>query len=322
MYMLPFTEMAFYFMIYAFLGWCTEVAFAVMKSGKFVNRGFLNGPYCPIYGFGVLLIILCLTPLQHNLPALFLGSCTITTLLEYLTGAALEKLFHTRWWDYSQMPFNIHGHVCLLFSVIWGLACTFIMRIIHPLIAAMYASLPPPAVIAIISVLGTVMLLDAVATIIAVRSMTRQLQHISDLAAELRQLSDELGENISEHALDAKAWWDTRIQPKLEALDARADQYRDDMTDALEDLRGKIDDISEAVDTRRAGYREKLDLLEDKWDEKQAAYRDRLQQLSKEFRRSAIERRMMDAYPDLKDLRNQQSLERLRAYHERLLRKK
>ena len=90
-------EIAWYFFIYAFLGWCTEVSFFAVKKGKFVNRGFLNGPVCPVYGFGLVAVIAALTPLKDNLLLLFLGSVLITSALEFLTGWALEKIFHTRW---------------------------------------------------------------------------------------------------------------------------------------------------------------------------------------------------------------------------------
>ena len=100
-----------YFFIYAFLGWCTEVSFFAVKTGKFVNRGFLNGPVCPVYGFGLVIIIMALTPLKDNLLLLFVGSVVITSSLEFLTGWALEKIFHTRWWDYTNNKFNLHGYI-------------------------------------------------------------------------------------------------------------------------------------------------------------------------------------------------------------------
>ena len=92
------------FFIYAFLGWCTEVSYAALKTGRFVNRGFLNGPVCPVYGFGVVIVLWVLEPLRGNLLLLFLGSVALTSLLEWLTGFVLERLFHQRWWDYSQEP--------------------------------------------------------------------------------------------------------------------------------------------------------------------------------------------------------------------------
>lgn len=120
------------FFVYAFLGWCTEVSFAALTSGRFVNRGFLNGPVCPIYGVGVVIVLFFLDPLRGNTFLLFLGSVLLTSLLEWVTGFVLEKIFHQRWWDYSNEPFNLGGYICLRFSIAWGLACLFVVEIIHP----------------------------------------------------------------------------------------------------------------------------------------------------------------------------------------------
>ena len=127
-----FYEVAWIFVIYAFLGWCTEVAYAALDTGKFVNRGFLNGPVCPVYGCGVLVVIVVLTPLKENFLILFAGSFLLTSIIEFITGFLLEKLFHNQWWDYSNEHFNICGYVCLKFSILWGIACTLIMDVIHP----------------------------------------------------------------------------------------------------------------------------------------------------------------------------------------------
>lgn len=110
-----------YFFVYGFLGWCTEVIFAAFKQHRFVNRGFLNGPICPIYGVGVTLVIACLEAFQSNLLLLYISSVILVTVLEGVTGWAMDKLFHNKWWDYSKLPFNIGGYVCLLFSLIWAL---------------------------------------------------------------------------------------------------------------------------------------------------------------------------------------------------------
>lgn len=137
-----FYEVVWIFLIYAFIGWCTEVSYATLDVGKFVNRGFLNGPYCPIYGIGVLVVVVILTPLKNSLLILFIGSFVLTSVLEYITGYVLEKVFHNKWWDYSDKPFNIKGYVCLKFSILWGLACSFIMLVIHPIVMGFIHIIP------------------------------------------------------------------------------------------------------------------------------------------------------------------------------------
>ena len=121
-----------YFFLYAFLGWCAEVAFAACKTGRLVNRGFLNGPVCPIYGFGMLAAVTALGPVRGSLPALFFGGGLLATALELVGGWALMTLFHARWWDYSDKPFNLGGYICLRFSLLWGLGVTAVMRLVDP----------------------------------------------------------------------------------------------------------------------------------------------------------------------------------------------
>lgn len=118
-----FYNLLFYFAIYSFAGWCGEVVFATVRHGKFVNRGMLHGAYCPIYGFGLITVIVCLTPIKDSWLLLFAGSAVLTTVLEFITGFVLDKLFGRRWWDYSDKKFNIGGYICPQFTVVWGLAC-------------------------------------------------------------------------------------------------------------------------------------------------------------------------------------------------------
>ena len=124
-------QILWYFYIYGFLGWCSEVAFAAVAHGKFVNRGFLNGPVCPIYGFGMSLVLLVLLPFSDNIPLLFIGGALLTSAIELVGGWALKKFFHTTWWDYSDQPFNLGGYICLKFSILWGLCVVVVIRIVH-----------------------------------------------------------------------------------------------------------------------------------------------------------------------------------------------
>lgn len=134
-------EIAVYFFVYAFFGWCTEVIYAALKTGKFINRGFLNGPVCPIYGAGVVLVLLALTPVADNFLLLFLCGALLCSALEFVTGFVLEKLFHRKWWDYSDKHFNLLGYICLSMSLIWGIACLLVVDVLHPAIASLIGKL-------------------------------------------------------------------------------------------------------------------------------------------------------------------------------------
>lgn len=181
------------FFIYAFLGWCTEVVYAGVNQGVFVNRGFFNGPLCPIYGFGVITVLLCLLPLRENLLLLYVGSVVLTSLLELLSGFLMEKLFHQRWWDYTDDPFNIGGYICLKFSLLWGMACVLIVDIVHPLIMHLLAFIPDQFSTPFLLAFSGAFIADIVVTVATVAKLNQRLQQIDEVARALRTVSDAIG---------------------------------------------------------------------------------------------------------------------------------
>ncbi len=206
------------FIIYAFLGWCTEVAFQAVCRGEFINRGFLNGPVCPIYGFGVLLVVWLLTPFVENALLLFLGSTLLTSALEFLTGFVLEKLFHDKWWDYSGEPFNLKGYVCLRFSLAWGLACVFVMKVVHPVIVHLVHWLPMMLGMIVLTAAYALLVADAIVTILATVKLKKRLELMEDISKKLHDASDAIGKPIAENAMEAKE--------RLEERKTEADQLR------------------------------------------------------------------------------------------------
>ena len=135
-------NLIYFFVFYSFAGWCVEVLYYFKNEHKFVNRGFLYGPFCPIYGFGVVSLVIFLDSYKNNIFQLFFLACLLTSVLEYFTGFILEKTFKTKWWDYTDDPFNIHGRVCLLYSLLWGASEVVVIRIIHPILNDMVMSIP------------------------------------------------------------------------------------------------------------------------------------------------------------------------------------
>lgn len=189
-------QLIFFFFIYAFLGWCTEVIYAAVNSGKFVNRGFLNGPYCPIYGFGVVTVVLCIYPVKDNLSVLFFGSVILTTALEFITGFILEKIFSEKWWDYSDEHFNVKGYICLKFSLMWGLACIIVIRVIHPLIIKFVDFVPKIVGVIIICVMSAGIISDIIITVLAIMKIKKNIRLIQSISDEMRNISDFTGEKI------------------------------------------------------------------------------------------------------------------------------
>ena len=279
------------FFIYAFLGWCTEVSYAALVTGKFVNRGFLNGPVCPVYGFGVVIVLAGLTPLEDNLLLLFLGSVVLTSSLEWLTGFVLEKLFHQRWWDYSDQPFNLSGYICLRFSIAWGFACLFVVKLLHPTVLLLIRLVPKTLGVILLVLLGAVMAVDLAATVSTIVKLNRRLEQIDELAAKIKEASNEFGENLAERVLDAAE---------------RGAGWKED-----------IDELAFRLAERRA---ELADNLEE-WEQHREEQRSQVRRQLEEWRASMQElhdgeffgrRRLLRAFPRLRSIDHRSALERLR----------
>lgn len=132
------TEMFLLFIIYAFLGWIVEIINNVVVLKKFVNRGFLIGPYCPIYGVGGLIATIFLTKYKESIIVLFVMSMFLFALLEYFTSYLMEKLFKARWWDYTDYRFNINGRICLETLIPFGLLGCFAIYVVNPIIFSIF----------------------------------------------------------------------------------------------------------------------------------------------------------------------------------------
>ena len=225
------------FLIYAFLGWCSEVVFAALNTGKFVNRGFLNGPVCPIYGVGMLVVVLCLWGLRDRPLLLFLGSALLTTALEFVTGFVLERFFHDKWWDYSDMPFNIKGYVCLKFTILWGLAASFIIGAIHRFIYMLIEKTPFVLGAILLAVFSAAFIADFIVTLTALVKLPKKLKAMAEAERALRAVSDKIGENISDTTIAAKEKGEALAEenkPRLEELKAEYEKKKKELSAMLE----------------------------------------------------------------------------------------
>ena len=167
--MLSLYELLWYFSIYSFLGWCMEVVFCTVRTGKLVNRGFLNGPVCPIYGFGMVIVLAVLGRFSDNIALLFFGGMVLTSALELVGGWALKKFFHTTWWDYSEKPLNIGGYICLQFSLAWGVCVVLAVRFLHRAVEAFVHGIPFPLGVVLLCILMAYFLADTAVTVLAER---------------------------------------------------------------------------------------------------------------------------------------------------------
>lgn len=226
----------FYFLIFAFLGWVLEVAFHAVKLHEFSNRGFCNGPICPIYGFGVALIALLLRPLSDRWLLLFVASVLVTTAIELVTGFVLDRLFHTKWWDYSENKCNLGGYICLRFSLIWGVLCMAVVKLLFPPIDALYAWIPHPVMIIFVTVGCSLVVFDAAVSTATVIGLNKRLAALDALSAKMRRGSDAIGKKVCSSAI---------------AMEEGVGTVKDKLSDVKENVMEKLSDV-------RDGLKEKL----------------------------------------------------------------
>lgn len=191
-----------YFFIYAILGWCCEVVYCSVPAGHFINRGFLNGPYCPIYGFGALVILAFLEPFFAQPVLVFLLGILATSALEYFTSWLMEKLFHARWWDYSQKKFNLKGRICLQNSLMFGALGLILVYFIHPAVSRLIHALPAQVDEWLASILVAGLLIDLIIAILETHKFTEKLRSLpaqaEAFAAEVKLKGEELKERGEE----------------------------------------------------------------------------------------------------------------------------
>ena len=130
------------FYIYCFMGWVWESCYVSLENQKWVNRGFLKGPFLPIYGSGAIVVIISTLTVENELILVFIIGMIVATILEYITGAMMEKVFHVRYWDYTKEPFNINGHICLTSSLAWGVFSVLLVRFVNPPIENLIKFIP------------------------------------------------------------------------------------------------------------------------------------------------------------------------------------
>ena len=213
-------QLGWVFLFYAFAGWVIEVIFHATQLGLIVNRGFLCGPVCPVYGVAgvaVHFLIVYLLPLSatanrvvqsergESLLVLYVAGCILATIVELVAGWMMYHLFHTRWWDYSDEPLNFHGYICLRFSLLWGIAVVIVVRIITPLLTAQHAIMEPGTLgwilwIGFFALFGT----DIVVSSLIASGMHKQLHELDDMKKQLSLGSDYLTKEIGQRALDGQ----------------------------------------------------------------------------------------------------------------------
>lgn len=239
----------YWFFLYGCIGWCVEVVYAAVKEHKLVNRGFLCGPICPIYGFGMVGLVYSvqLIPMPDSgsmsAVSIFFIGMVLTTAIELVGGWVLYKLYHIRWWDYSKMKYNLGGYICPQFSLLWGLGSVLMIKVVHPLLARGSNPMPFRVMLILDIVLLILFVVDVIVSTAAAIGLNKYLSEIDELRARLRVTSDKLTTVLGTGAMTADTVLDEqKLQLALAKLEGRenATELRAEATARVAELREKL----------------------------------------------------------------------------------
>lgn len=234
MYPYSLPQWLFLFYVYCFLGWCVESTHVSIrqKPPHWVNRGFMRGPFLPLYGSGAIMMLVVSAPFQHNLFLTYVAGCLGATVLEYITGVTMEALFKVRYWDYSNQPFNFQGHICLGTTLAWGFLTILMTRVIHRPIEGLLYMIPQSLLSILVFVLTVFIAADFALSFRAaldIRDILLAMERVKEEMAHMQKRLDVIaaltGEEIGQYK---------------NAAEMRIEELTGSMEEKLHDLRERI----------------------------------------------------------------------------------
>lgn len=192
MFTYNFGEWLMFFYIYCFVGWIIESAVVSVRTKRIVNRGFMRGPFLPLYGFGAIAILFSCLPVQSSPTLVFVCGMLAASILEYFTGWLMETLFKTKYWDYSYMKFNIKGRVSLITSLFWGFLSLFLTDILHGITESMVTGTPIGMIIIFDTIISCIFLSDLTYAFKTAFDVNKLLEKIETIRAEQKTLEERL----------------------------------------------------------------------------------------------------------------------------------
>ncbi|MDY5869393.1 MAG: hypothetical protein SPK58_03260 [Lachnospiraceae bacterium] len=251
MYHYTLIQWLFFFYFYCFFGWVFESTYVSVKSRKFVNRGFMRGPFLPIYGSGAIMMLVVSMPFQDNLILTYLAGCVGATVLEFVTGTVMEALFKVRYWDYSNQKFNYKGHICLGSTLAWGFLTIFMTEFLHRGVEKLVFSIPDLIITILTIALTIVILVDFTLSFKAALDLRDVLIGLDKAKAEMERIqkrldvivavaSDELETRRQERKLERSIYMDELMDDIEERFNSIKERIKVEPPEFLEDAREEL----------------------------------------------------------------------------------
>lgn len=310
MYHYSVIQWLFFFYFYCFFGWCFESAYVSVRTRKLTNRGFMRGPFLPIYGSGAIMMLVVSMPFQDDLIMTYIAGCVGATVLEYITGVTMEALFKVRYWDYSNKKFNFQGHICLGSTLAWGLLTILMTEIVHVPIEKLVLSIPAQILTVITLILTAGIFADFALSFKAAIDLRNVLIKMEQAKEELVHIQKRLDVII---ALTNQEW-ENRKGEWNEELATKKGAFAEGMNIRIEDLKsgieGKLSNIKSMAQTMPSQY---LESVKEELAELKTKYtlnvenRKRMSGLKDFFQRD-----MLRSNPGMTSVKFKESLEELK----------
>ena len=261
--MIPYTptQLLFFFFVYCFFGWIIESTWVSAHQKRFVNRGFMHGPFIPIYGFGAMALLLVGTPLLKWPVAVFFGGMIAASILEYITGAVMEAVFKVRYWDYSQKKFNINGHVCLFNSLCWGFLACMLDYFVHKPILALSEWLTYKSLNLIVMVVSVYFIVDLTLSFKAAFDMRDLIIKMEKAREDMRLMQKRLDVMLAYANADRQEFFDEqldRAEDIAKSLDEKFDAVKKAMeekpSEFAENVRDEFKELRERFAENKASH--------------------------------------------------------------------
>lgn len=252
-----------FFFIYCFFGWIWESCYVSVQKHKWVNRGFLHGPLIPIYGFGALAVLIMAIPVRDNLALVFMFGMVGATAMEYVTGAVMEKLFKVRYWDYSDMPLNLNGYICLPASLGWGGFSILLIRFIHMPVETAVLGLRPGVADFLAHGLSVAFAVDTTQSFNEAMDLREAMEKLTESSQELKRIQKRMdviaavvGADMQERkkkagkfrkAMDGRLSAERMIQELSENIGEYRERFKKKPAEAAQGIHGEAGSLGDEI---------------------------------------------------------------------------
>lgn len=250
MYSYTWYQWLTFFYLYCFAGWIFESAYVSILKKRLVNRGFLRLPLLPLYGTGAVMMLWVSLPFEDNLFLVYLSGVVAATILEYVTGWTMERLFKMKYWDYSDQRFNFRGYICLSSSIAWGFLTIILTEVLHPPVARLVQGIPAAADIAGVLILSVFFAEDTVQSVRdaldlgrALEAMTSMKAELDDIQVQLALLRADASDRVSEYREDAAQRLAVAREDAAQKLAGAREDAAQKLADAREDAATRVEQL-------------------------------------------------------------------------------